>query len=175
MNSLDVIVVTIITITTVFGLWKGLVKQLFALGGVIAGYICAIKFYEQSAVFLPKMDTGMAKIVSFIGIFVAIIITALILSWIIERTVKTIKLGWVNRICGGVLGFLKGFLVVTVIAMVLLTFLPEDNSILKYSITLPYTLYGIEFIDKAVPQDIKLIYRQKISQKQYLRFREEKK
>ena len=44
MSAFDIIVLAVVVILTLTGLWKGMVRQLFGLGGIVAGYVLAMKY-----------------------------------------------------------------------------------------------------------------------------------
>lgn len=122
----------------------------------------SIRFYEPAAKFVPALSPDTAKIVSFMVIFIACIIAALMAGWIAGRVVKEAGIGWLNRIAGGALGFLKGFLIVAVVVMLLITFLPNDNALIKNSKAVPYVVSGIEVMGSFVPDDLWGRYKAKI-------------
>ena len=45
MSVFDIGVLAVVVILTLTGLWKGMVRQLFGLGGLVAGYVLAMKYY----------------------------------------------------------------------------------------------------------------------------------
>ncbi len=162
MNTLDIIVLVIICMAIVFGLWKGLVRQIFSLVGVIAGYVLAGKYYEAFSRFIPSENSGVNKIISFMVIFILCIITSLTAAWLIGRLLKSAELNWINRIGGGILGFVKGALIVTIIAVILLAFLPAESRLLNGSVTFPYLISFSKVLSSYIPQNMKDEYRGKI-------------
>ena len=103
----DIIVLAVIGILTIIGLWKGVVKQFFGLLGVVAGYLLAMRFYQPCSKFLTSIYPGTAKVISFIAIFLASILVAHLIGWGVGRLLAISKLGFINRIGGGLLGFLE--------------------------------------------------------------------
>jgi len=103
-----------------------------------------------------------AKILSFISIFIACILCAMVIASIIAKFLKLPGLGLVNSFGGGVVGFFKGFLMVSLIIIFLLAILPQDSHLLQGSATLPFVLRGIKTIDGTVPKDIKDQYHNKL-------------
>jgi membrane protein required for colicin V production len=165
MNKLDVIILGIAGLTTALGLWKGMVRQLVTLAGVVAGYIISSKLYVPFAHIMPKsMDPGTAKVLSFVLIFVACIIAASIMGAIASKILKVAGLSWANRLGGSLLGFLKGFVIIAVIVTVLIAFLPTDNSLMINSLTLPYVISGIRIMGDLMPHDIQNKYQNKVGE-----------
>jgi membrane protein required for colicin V production len=156
MNKLDMMILAVLGLTTACGLWKGMIRQIVILAGVICGYIISSKLYAPVARILPKnIEPGTAKIISFIIIFITCIIAASVLGVLIDRILKIAGLGWANRLAGGLLGAMKGFIVVAIIAVALLAFLPADNGLIRTSVTLPYITSGIRMMSRIMPYDIR--------------------
>jgi membrane protein required for colicin V production len=157
----DIIVIAVVGVLTFLGLWKGMVRQLFSLAGVIAGYLLAMRFYEPASRYLTSFHPGTAKVISFVAIFIACIIVAHILGWIVGKVFELPGLGLLNRIGGGVLGFAKGSVIVAVVVMVLVAFLPPDSSLFKNSSTMKYILPITGLLKSVTPEDIKATYNEK--------------
>ncbi|MBA4371790.1 MAG: hypothetical protein C0402_02885 [Thermodesulfovibrio sp.] len=162
MTGFDIVVLSVIGITVALGLWKGLVIQIFGLAGLISGYILSVRYYLSVARLLPDISQGTAKIAGFLVIFIASIIAAFILGRLLEKLMKLAGLGWANRLLGGVLGLLKGTLIVSVILVVLVAFLPSDSGILKQSVTVPYLVSVTRLLGAAIPEDIKAKYKSRM-------------
>jgi membrane protein required for colicin V production len=143
---------------------KGMIKQLFTLAGIVAGYVLAIKFFESAAKQLASPGSGISKIVCFLLIFIVCIIAASIAGSFAGRVFKIAGLGWINRFGGILLGFLKGSLIVMIISVILVAFLPADSSLIHNSVTLPYIAFGIKITDKAIPRDIRKKYKEKLEE-----------
>ena len=157
----DIIVLAVIGILTIIGLWKGIVKQLFGLLGVIAGYMLAMRFYQPCSKFLTSFHPGTAKAISFTAIFLACILVAHLLGWAAGRLFAISELGFLNRIGGGLLGFLKGCIIVSVAVMVLTVFLSADSSLFKKSSTIKYILPVTAALKKVTRGDIEAKYNEK--------------
>jgi membrane protein required for colicin V production len=140
-----------------------MIRQVVTLAGVVAGYIISLKLYDSVAHAMPKsMEPGTAKAISFVLIFIVCILSASILAAIGSKIFKIAGLSWANRLGGGLLGFLKGFLLIAIIVTVLIAFLPAGNSLLNSSVTLPYVISGIKIISGIIPDDIQTKYKDKV-------------
>jgi membrane protein required for colicin V production len=168
----DVVVVIVICVLTLFGLWNGMIRQLFSLAGVIAGYLIAMRFFQPASKYLTSFHSGMAKAISFVAIFVTCIIIAHLLGWMIGKIFKLPGLELLNRIGGAVLGFAKGSLIVVLVVMVLLVFLPPDSSLFKNSSTMKYILPVAGALKSVTPKNIKAKYNEKtVKERRDLRHR----
>ena len=153
MTVFDIVVIFILGSFFLFSLFKGMVREVFSFLGYLAGYVLAINYHNELAIILQGMVTKeiMARIVGFTIIFIVVKITV---ALIIFFTVKIIfgllgrlvrgfmdgsaVLSFPDRVLGGVLGLLKG-LVIIAILMFPLTFF-EDNykKVTQGSVLAPY-------------------------------------
>ncbi|MGC2062217.1 MAG: CvpA family protein [Thermodesulfovibrionales bacterium] len=162
MTGFDIVALSVIGLTVALGLWKGLAVQVFGLAGLILGYILSVKYYLGAAKLLPDFSQGTARIAGFLAIFIACIIAAFILGRLFEKLLKFAGLGWANRLFGGVLGLLKGTLIVSVIMVILVAFLPSDSSVMKQSVTVPYLVSVTRLFGAAIPDDIRAKYKSRL-------------
>lgn len=173
MNALDIVILIIIILTTAYGIWRGMVSQIFSIAGIVGGYFAAVHYYIPLSQHLTFMDAGVARILSFILIFIACIVVAVIIAWLIGKVFKLPGLGLINSIGGAVVGFIKGFLIIALMVIFLVAILPHDSPLLNKSATLPYVFKGIKIIDNMIPQDIKTQYHKKIENLKGRVFKEE--
>ena len=162
MNTFDIAVVVVVGGLTVLGLFKGMVKQLVALAGVVAGYMMAMRFYEPASQFFTSFRPGTAKVISFIAIFAVCIVCAHIIGEVVGKLFGISGLGFLNRIGGGLVGFLKGSVIVSLVVMVLIAFLPANSSLFKGSSTIKYILPVVGVMKNISPEDVKARYNEKI-------------
>jgi membrane protein required for colicin V production len=159
---LDIIVLAVVGVLTLIGLWKGMVRQFFGLLGLIAGYVLAMRFYQPGSKFLMTLHPTTARAISFIAIFLGCILVAHLIGWAVGRIFAVSKLGFLNRIGGGVLGFLKGCVLVSVAVVVLTAFLPADSSLFRESSTIRYILPVAMALTKVTRGDIAARYYEKV-------------
>ncbi len=155
LNGFDIFVLAIIGLGVGMGLWKGLVKQIFYLGGIIAGYIAAMKFYLPVSAAFSHTGSNMAKTVSFFGIFILCILLFSFAGYLLGRILKIGGLSWLNRLGGGTLGFVKALLVIILVTIVLVAFLPSSSPLLRNSVTLPSIISVTQMIKRSIPVEIK--------------------
>jgi membrane protein required for colicin V production len=148
-------------LTTFLGLWKGLRRQFFGLGGVIAGYVAAVNLYKPLAEFM-SMTSGLSKITSFITIFFICKIMVTFIGWKAKELFKSTKLSLLNRAGGASVGALKGLIMVLVIVLALTAFLPSDTGLLRKSALLPFISSLPEITLRIVPEDIRKRYNEKV-------------
>ncbi len=158
----DIIVLAVVGVAALFGLWKGLVRQVVGLLGVAAGYVAAMKFSGPlAAKFLTGFSPATGHVISFFAIFIACVIASSIFGSIMGKLVGGTGLGILNKVGGGLLGGLKGCLVIAVATMLLIAFLPPNTGVLKGSRTMKYIQPMADMISKVAPASIRITYEEK--------------
>jgi len=141
MDWIDWIIIALLLSATLFGFFKGFVHEVLSLIGWIAALIAAkifsARMYEILGNWLEN-DTARWILAWFIPLIVVLLIFAS-LKFILKNLIETTGLGGINHILGGVFGFAKVVLIMTIIVLGLrLTLFNDAQPIRKSSIILPY-------------------------------------
>lgn len=164
MNLFDIIVVIILGYCIIRGIFRGLVKEVASIIGVLGGFYAAYTYYPLVAKPLSKwiVDTGYLNILSFLIIFCGIFLVISILGVIINYILKIAFLGWFDRFCGALFGTVKGILIVSVLLIALTSFLPKGTPVVKDSFLAPRVTLVSEKMAKVVSKDMKHAFEAKI-------------
>ena len=135
MNYIDII----IAIPLLWGLYKGFTKgiileaaTLIALGLAIWG---AVKFHDFVTVWMRESLNWTSKympVISFALIFIGVLVLVFAIAKLLEKIIKAVALGFLNKLAGGVFGILKFGLILSVIIFLLnaieknYSFIPPD-------------------------------------------------
>ncbi len=157
MNLLDVIFVVIIGFSAIYGLFKGLVKEVVSLLAVIIGLVGASRLYGGVSPLLVNLGLGeqVGKILSFFILFVIISILIVLVGRLIHKLVHAIFLGWLNRLGGIGFGLLRGIITSAIIIMILTITLSEKAPILTQSKLTPHIMNISKVLVSLVPEDLK--------------------
>jgi len=164
-NFFDIIVIVILGYCLIRGVFRGLIKELSSIIGVLGGFYAAFTYYMLLAKPLSKWitNTGYLNILSFLIIFCGVFIIISILGVIINYLLKIAFLSWLDRILGSVFGAMKGILIVSVLLIALTAFLPKGTPVIKDSLLSPYVTLVSEKIAKVVSKDMKHAFSAKIA------------
>src|SRR4030042_2548529 len=157
MNLLDWIFIIIIAVSSIYGLFKGLIKEVSSILAIIIGWIAASKFYVKFSPFFKNINLNdqVSNVLSFIIIFLAIFIVLIFIAKLIHRFIHAIFLGWLNRLGGMGFGFIKGVIISSIIIIVLTITLPEKTRILNQSKLSPHIMRISKILVFLVPEDLK--------------------
>jgi membrane protein required for colicin V production len=166
MNPFDVFIIIIICYSVIRGLFRGLVKEVSSIIGVLGGFYAAYSYYPMVAKLLSRFITEPAylNILSFLIIFCGILIGISILGVVIKYLLNVAFLGWIDRICGVGFGLIKGVLIVTVIFIILTTFLSRGAPLIKNSILAPHVIWISEKMVGIVSEDMKKDFFEKLEE-----------
>lgn len=112
----DWLVLVVCLVSTSFGLWRGAVRTLFGLAAWAVGVI-ASPFVVSAAVGLPGTDSVPVWVL-FIVAFLIVFVVVRYAGALLLRGLRSIGLGGVDRVFGGVLGIARAALIVLVAALV---------------------------------------------------------
>ena len=118
-----------------YGFFKGIISELFAIGGFITGFIIAIKFsflIQPYLLPLVKRET-VALILGFLILFLLTAGGIIIVGIFFKKAIRFVRLSWLDRWIGGAVGLIKGFIIVGLISLLVVTFLPGGKAFIRQS------------------------------------------
>jgi membrane protein required for colicin V production len=153
---LDFAIAGIILVSTGFALTKGLMREVTSFIALLGGFILAVLYYRVPAAWFSGIfrTESIARLVGFLLIFLGCLIAGAIVSFIINKFIKAASLEWIDRLLGGIFGFLRGWAVASIIVLALVAF-PVHEELLVKSVLAPYVLAGARGAALMVPQELK--------------------
>ncbi len=166
---LDVIFVVVILVSTGFAVTKGLAREIISLVALIGGLILAAFYYPWVAAFFSEFTRTevLANLIGFTILFVGALIVGAVAALLVNRLVKMASLEWIDRVLGGLYGFLRGWAVSSIIILALIAFPVRPNAVAR-SYLAPYLLAGARAAVLLAPQELKTKFYE-----QYLKVLEE--
>jgi membrane protein required for colicin V production len=165
MNLLDLFLLAILAYCLIRGVFRGLIKELAAIVGVLAAFYAGYTYYPLVAGVLDRWiaDGGYRNIAGFFLLFCTVFIAVSILGVVLKYLLNIAFLGWVDRICGAAFGALKGALIVSVVLVTLTAFLQKGSPLMTGSILAPHVLVVSEKMAKVVPVEMKAAFYEGIA------------
>jgi membrane protein required for colicin V production len=141
MSPADWIILVLVVLNVVSAAMQGFFAEALSMAGLIVGYIVAAWQYQRLSLWLESFlkNEWLAEILGFLVIFFAVVLLFGIAGRIARWVMKEAGLSGFDRFLGGVLGLLKGGLMVAVILMGLTAFTPTSK-MLESSQLAPYFL-----------------------------------
>lgn len=163
MNYLDIIILILLIIFGFGGWKKGIIIEaasLLGLGlGILAAFYCS-DFTAEKLVEWMEINPKYLKVLSFIVTFVVVAVVVNLLGKMIANIVKSLNLGFIDKIGGFVFGVAKGVLLCSLLIMLLNVFKSKDiikdddrqSSILfpYVEATIPYVYQGFDLVQEVI-------------------------
>lgn len=160
MNPFDIAIIVIITFCLIRGAFRGIIKEASSIVGVISGVWAAYSYYESLSKAIERFgqifpNPSYVNIISFLVIFCFVFAAVSALGVLIKHLLKIVFLQWVDKVCGAGFGLVKGFMIVSVLLLILTTFLDPGTPIVKNSILSPYVTTAAETMSRFASKDMR--------------------
>ncbi len=146
MAIVDIIVLSVIGLSCLFGGFRGLMKEALSLAFWIGAAVLASVFSDEAAGYLTGTidNPVMRRIAAFVLIFVVTVFTGGIISNLLSKLMSAAGLGGVDRMLGALFGIIRGIVIVTVVVM-LTAQLDSTREAYGQSILMPYIMVLAQF------------------------------
>jgi membrane protein required for colicin V production len=164
MNGLDVAIVVVAGLGVLWGLARGVLRMATSIVALAAGVYFASIYYPAARDFalrhLPVGPTT-AAVIGYAGVFLLVFIVIQTIGSVLVRLVRTVSLGWIDRLLGGAAGGAIAITVAGFALMLLTAVLPADTALISQSQLAPHVLTYTDALLAYIPPEVKTIYQQK--------------
>lgn len=108
------------------GFKRGIIAEILTLVGLISAIFISIFWYANLSMFLIKQfkwNQTLSNVLSFILIFIVVIIFFRLLEEVLTHITALLLLNWINNIGGALFGFIRGIIIVGLL-LFLINFIP---------------------------------------------------
>lgn len=162
LNWVDIVILLICLIFFAIGYRRGLINQIFSIAALIGGIVCGFIFYDLGGNLLVNYEVvknpSTAGVVGFITIVVIAYIVIQLVGLLLTKIVGTLRLGWLNRFVGGIIGVVIG-VIVSFFLVSSFELLLDDNKSLKKSVVASHIVRGYSFLKSSVPRGLRDEYK----------------
>jgi membrane protein required for colicin V production len=157
-NWLDIVLALIVLCSAIAGLRAGFTRVVIGLVaivvGLLAGFWCYRLVGERLHVWISSETV--ANFIGFFLIFFGVALLGSLIAALLARLLRWVGLSWFNHLLGGLAGFVRGALVVAILADVLVAFAPSPlPAYLRRSKVLPYANGVASVLAEFAPQPLK--------------------
>ncbi len=127
MTLVDWIIVVVLAAAVLGGIARGFFRSAFSLAGLILGLALAAWNYWRLATLMKPLihSVEVANAIAFLVIALAVMVVASILGSLLAKMFEKVGLGCLDRLAGGVFGFVEGMVFVMVCILVTVAFFPQ--------------------------------------------------
>jgi len=117
MTVFDYVVIGIVSLSLLFGLWRGVVGEVVALLAWIVGILAAVEFgaYVGQSLFAGLTDPAIQTLAGCVVIFIGVLVVMSLVRMAVRSMVKALGLSVSDRLLGMVFGLARGVLVIMVL------------------------------------------------------------
>lgn len=136
MHTLDIVFTVFALIFVTIGIKRGFIGEIIRLAAMIGGFLGAFLYYNDFSVLIQfiKLPSYIRNALSFTILYIAIVLSFLTLGWFIKKVVHLTLLGWLDRLLGAMLGFLKTVLLAWIVCLSISTFNRTEANFNKSSV-----------------------------------------
>ncbi len=154
MNWADIIIISIILVSTVISLFRGFVREILSLVAWIVSFWAAATFAPQVATLLESyLSIPTARtILAFIGVLVVALVLSGLVNTMIGRLIEKTGLSGTDRMLGGIFGLLRGVAIVAVVVLIAgLTQIPGAPWWQQSQVIAPFETAALQIVDYMPP------------------------
>jgi membrane protein required for colicin V production len=163
MNLLDYILIAVLAFCLSRGIFRGLIKELSSIIGLLGGFYAAYTYYGHLTGVLSAWieNPVYLNIISFLIIWIGIYTAVTVMALILKYFMKIAFLGWLDRIGGALLGAIKGLLVAVTLIVVLTAFLPQNTVVLRDSTVARRMITVSSFVVQVTTKEMRALFSSK--------------
>ncbi len=121
MNIYDILILAFLAIGISVGLYRGFFKELvdtvgLFIAALLANWLCP---YAKPYLISTITDELVCSVIVWVVIFLLLLFVMNRLAWLLGKLMKSLSIGWVNRMGGGLFAFIKYSLIAALVISVL--------------------------------------------------------
>ncbi|MDR0295638.1 MAG: CvpA family protein [Prevotellaceae bacterium] len=110
MILLDIIILLILVAAFIFGVMKGIIRQVFGLLALFLGVYCSFKFSYWAGGYIVQWfhtSEALTQGIAFALTFAVVVVAVILVGKLVARLISLAALGLFDKILGGLFGLLK--------------------------------------------------------------------
>jgi membrane protein required for colicin V production len=146
-NQVDIVILIITVLSSAFGLWRGLIKEVLSLLTWIAALLVSRVYSEPLAGLMTGVieNDGIRYVSAFAILFVIVMMFGTFLNFLMSKLLNVTGLKLADRLLGAGFGVARGVIIVLVIMFITSMFVSETE-LWQQSQLVPY---GMDLIEKS--------------------------
>ncbi len=125
----DLIIAALVITSAIYGLYRGLIRELISLIAWVLAFFLAILFSPNFANLLDPTWAGetLRLIFSFSAIFVGVLIVSSFIQFVVRKFLSLVGLGSLDRFLGMVFGIARGVVISTILLVLFIELFPTNS------------------------------------------------
>jgi len=153
-NYFDYILIGIVGLSMILSLWRGFVREIISLIGLVAAFLIASRTSGNAGDFLGSWipNSTTADIAGFVLIFVVVMILIGLIGALIRKLVDMADLTATDRTLGMFFGVARGLLLIGLAFLIYTSYSKPDQAWAKDSLLTPYAIQMGELLGEVIPE-----------------------
>lgn len=164
-NWFDISLLVLVLVSVASGFSAGFARVTIGFVSAIVGLWLAFWSYRIPANWLKGFipNTTADNVIGFAFIFAVVVAIGGLVALVLAKLFNWIGLSWFDHLLGGVVGFLRGCLVVAALVAAIIAFAPSPTpAFLNESAILPYAASVASAIAQMAPRELKDAFEQQL-------------
>jgi len=154
LSLFDYLLIAIAGLSMVLSLWRGFVREIISLIGLVAAFFAASRASGMAANLVNDWipNTTVANIAGFTLVFVAVMVVVAIVGALIRKLVDMADLTATDRTLGMFFGLARGLLLIGLFFLIYTSYAKPDKLWMEKSMLTPYAVKMGNLLGKAIPE-----------------------
>lgn len=154
MNFVDYILIAIVGLSMVLSLWRGFVREVISLIGLVLAFLAASRLSGTTGDFLGQWigNATVADIAGFALIFIIVMVVVGLIGAVIRKLVDMAALTATDRTLGIFFGAARGMLLIALAFLVYTSYAKPESPWLKNSMLTPYAIELGDMLGGVIPE-----------------------
>jgi membrane protein required for colicin V production len=155
-NYFDYILITIVGLSMVLSVWRGFVREIISLIGLVLAFFTASRISGDVGDYLNDWieNDSIANVAGFILIFVLVMVIVGLIGAFVRKLVHMADLSATDRTLGIFFGTARGLLLIGVAFLIYTAYAKPDQSWMKKSVLTPYAIQLGDLIGQTIPDGL---------------------
>ena len=117
----DWVLLTLLLLSVLLGLWRGLMFEVLSVAGWVAAFLLAQAFADDVVPWLPidRVAPPLQIAIGFALVFIVVAFIGGLVAWGVQKLVASVGLRPVDRVLGGAFGLARGLVILLAVALVI--------------------------------------------------------
>ena len=151
----DAVVIVVLVLSFGLGILRGIVREILSLSSWIVSIWLAYLYGDNLAIiFMPWLESErLSGLIGYVVVFVAVLVLLSLVGGLLLKLFRVAGLSGADRLLGGLLGFLRGVVIVTVLLFIAEWTPATSQAWFRHSQIVPYfevplTWFNFKVVDK---------------------------
>jgi membrane protein required for colicin V production len=152
MNVLDIIIISTMVFFIFKGIYRGFMREIASLAGVVFGILLANHFQPRMTVYLTSLlpSTEYLPLISFASIFALALIVCNMVGYVLKLLFSKAFLAWVDRTLGFGFALIKGVILIYLTIVILTFYMPAKTPLIAQSKLAPWIVVSYQSMIKVI-------------------------